>query len=94
MEKKVTISDVDCETPEFHKALLQAFPKLHSGGGFEMLKYTSSVRKPEVIPFRFCSSAWILRAWIETARIYIRPIQADLDLTPTEEIRDPMVKMM
>ena len=59
-----------------------------------MLKCTTSTRKLEVIPFRFCSSARILRAWIGTARIYIRPIQADLDLTPTEEIGDHIVRMI
>ena len=92
-EKKVTILDVDCETAEFNETLLQAFPKLKYGGGFEMLKCTSSTRKLEVIPFTISSSARLLKAYMGTARIYIRPIQVNLDLTPMDTTNDCTVRM-
>ena len=90
-EKKISILDVDCETSEFHETLLQAFPKLRDGGGFEMLKCASSTRKLEVIPFSISKSPRLLRSWIGTARIYIRPIQVDLDLTAVEGIDEDVV---
>lgn len=93
-EKKVTIPDVDCDIAEFNEALLQAFPKLQYGGGFEILKCTSSTRKLEIIPFTISRSVRLLRGYIGTARLYIRPIQVDLDLTPTEGIDDHMVRMI
>ena len=77
---------------EFNETLLQAFPKLQLAGGFEMLKCASSTRMLEVIPLTISSSARQLKAYIGTARIYIRPIQADLDLTPPEGIDDHIVR--
>ena len=37
-EKTVTVPDVDCSPQAFHQLLLAAYPKLESGGGFELLR--------------------------------------------------------
>lgn len=81
----MTIGDVDCSPKEFRDCITTAFPKLADGGGFEFLKCAPSTRKLEVIPFNICNSARRLRAWIGSAKVYIRPIQMDLDLTASEE---------
>lgn len=87
-ERKVTISDINCSPQEFQETLLTVFPKLRSGGGFELLKCTASTRLLELIPFCISNSPSLLRSWIGTARIYLRPIQLNLDLTPTEGVAE------
>ena len=85
-ERKVTVADVDCSPQEFQETLLNEFPKLCNGGGFELLKCTASTRQLELIPFSISNSPNLLKSWIGTARIYLRPIQLNLDLTPTEGV--------
>ncbi|XP_065895804.1 uncharacterized protein [Dysidea avara] len=87
-ERSVTISDVKCTPQEFQEALLTEFPKLRQGGGFELLKCAASTWQLELIPFKISNSLRLLKSWIGTARIYIRPIQLNLDLTPTEEVEE------
>ena len=91
-ERSVTISDVKCTPQEFQEALLTKFPKLRQGGGFELLKCAASTRQLELIPFKISNSPRLLKSWIGTARIYIRPIQLNLDLTPTEEVEEEVGK--
>ena len=85
-ERKVTVADVNCSPQEFQETLLTEFPKLRKGGGFELLKCSASTRQLELIPFSISISPSLLRSWIGTARIYLRPIQLNLDLTPTEVV--------
>ena len=79
-EKKIQIYDVDCSTEAFHEILINAFPKLKTCGGFELLRCVPSTRDLELIPSPVCHSPQLLRSRIGTVRIYIRPIQADLDI--------------
>lgn len=37
-EKVVVIPDLDCSPASFHRVLLEAYPKLEEGGGFELLR--------------------------------------------------------
>jgi len=91
-ERNITICDVNCSPQAFHEALLNAFPKLQHGGGFELLRCTASSRQLELIPFSISNSPQLLKSWIGTARIYIRPIQVNLDLTPTEGFEEQVKK--
>ena len=93
-ERKVTVADVDCSPQEFQETLLTVFPKLRKGGGFELLKCSASTRQLEVIPFSISNSPSLLRSWIGTARIYLRPIQLNLDLTPTEGVVEQVDKCL
>ena len=52
-EKKIVI---DCSTEEFHEVLLNCFPKLKSGGGFELLRCLPSTRDFEIISSPVCHS--------------------------------------
>jgi len=87
-EKRVTIPDIDCSVKEFQEVLYGVFPKLRQGGGVEFLKCTQSTRKLEAIPFTISSSPRLLRSYIGAARVYIRPMQVGLDLTPAQEVID------
>lgn len=81
-EKLITIPNIDCSTTEFHEVIFSEFPKLCEGGKIEFLKCAQSTRKLEAIPFTVSSSPCLLRSCIGAARVYIRPIQVSLDLTP------------
>ena len=84
-EKKVEVSDVECTPQEFHEVLLSAFPRLENGGGFELLRCVPNTRLLELISSSLAKSPKLLRQVIGNSRIYIRPIQKDLDITPIEE---------
>ncbi len=60
--------------------LMESFPKLRDCGGFELLRCIPCSRNLDVISSPVCHSARLLRSRIGTARVYIRPIQLDLDI--------------
>ena len=84
-EKKIKISNIDCNVKEFHEEIMNSFPKLRNAGGFEFLKCKPSSRMLEIIPFGIANSPRHLKTYVGTAKVYIRPIQVDLDLVPTQE---------
>ena len=67
-EKQVNISNIDCRVKEFQEVLFSEFPKLHQGGGVELLKGTQSTRKLESIPF----TIRLLQSYIGAVRVYIK----------------------
>lgn len=79
-EKKIVIPDVDCTTEEFHEVLISSFPQLRNAGGFELMRCLPSSRDLEIIPSPICHSPRLLRSRISTARVYIRPIQNNLEM--------------
>ncbi len=84
-EKKVEVPDVECTTQEFHSILITAFPRLRDGGGFELLRCVANTRLLEAISPSVARSPKVLRRVVGNSRIYIRPIQKDLDVTPVDE---------
>ena len=90
-EKQVTITNIDCNIREFQEVLYGEFPKLRQGGGVEFLKSIQSTRKLETIPFTISSSPRLFRSYIGAARVYIRPMQARLDLTSAQEVIDQVI---
>ncbi len=73
---------MDCSTQEFHDSILEAFPKLKEAGGFEFLRCVANSRDLEEVPSPINLSPRLLRSHMNSGRIYIRPIQVDLDLKP------------
>ena len=73
----------DGDPEELHEELVQQYPKLSSGGGYELL-HASSNRKLEIIPVpqEGCSVNF-LRSVVHRAKVYVRPIQRDLDMIPS-----------
>lgn len=79
-EKKVYIPDIDCPAQEFHECLYSFFPQLRNSGGFELMHCLPSTRDLEILPSPICQSPRLLRSRMSTARIYIRPIQKNLEV--------------
>lgn len=84
-ERLITIPNIDCSPAEFHQIILNEFPKLREGGGIEFLKCTQSTRRLEPIPFTVSHSPRLLKSLIGAARVFVRPIQVSLDLTPAKD---------
>lgn len=84
-EKKIEVPDVDCTAQEFHEILFNAYPRLRNGGGFELLRCLPNTRRLEPISVSIAKSPKMLRQVVGASKIYIRPIQRDLDITPVAD---------
>lgn len=77
-----TGNDNDPET--VRTKLMEVFPKLQEGGGFEFLKITGSTRSRNLALLQCPSTGYTIgylkdpSAMIGQATIYIRPLQQDL----------------
>ena len=70
------------DNDDLHFSLMEAFPQLKDGGGYELLKANQS-RVLEVIPSPADGyTASYLRDIVGQGKVYIRPIQRDLSLNP------------
>ena len=87
-EQKVFIPDVDCTIEEFYETLYESFPRLRKAGGFELLRCLPSTRDLEIIPSPVSQSPRLLRSRMSTARVYIRPIQRNLDIDKVDLLED------
>ena len=87
-EKEIEFCSLDAGADEFKEILLNAFPKLHHGGGYQLLKCMANSRRLEVLSSVVYTSPGALKQRVGTSRTYIRPIQRDLDLEPCEEVVD------
>ena len=81
-EKKVIIPDINMEKEEFWSTIMGYFPKLKDCGGFELLRCVANSRDLEVISPNISRSPSLIRAMVGNSRVFIRPIQQDLDITP------------
>ena len=84
-EKEVEFRTLDASADEFKEILLNTFPRLREGSGYQLLKCMPNSRRLEVLSSVVYSSPGALKQRVGTSRTYIRPIQRDLDLEPCEE---------
>ena len=72
--------------------ILQAFPLLKKAGGFELTR-TEDPHSKALVPIdsKFLISVAKLKEFIDQARIYIRPLQADI-LDLANNMEDAKVK--
>ena len=74
---------------ELTEQILENFPKLAAGGGYEFLR--SGERGGRMlVPLEVPPGGYnveFLKAVISSAKIYIRPMQKDLDLSVTKNVR-------
>ena len=82
-EKKIAIPDIEMSHDEFWSLIAGYFPKLEGCGGFELLRCVANSRCLESISPKIARSPKLLRAVAGTSKIYIRPVQQDLDIEPT-----------
>ena len=83
-EKKISFPDIDCNAEAFRDKLLEEFPKLKGGGGFELMRCGANSRVLEPIVSAALKSPRATQERVGRSKVYIRPIQADLDTAPVE----------
>ena len=84
-EKKITF-DKNGKWPHINEKLLEAFPKLKDGGGYELLRTEDGRRHLIVMPFPPGGyTITYLKGILNQAKAYIRPIQKNLSLNVEED---------
>ena len=89
-EKKVEVEE-ELSPQQFKEVIIENFPKLKDSGGFELLRCRPNSRQLEPISFTVASSPKLLKTIIGNSRIYIRPIQCNLDTSPAEVEDDTLL---
>ncbi|XP_051809923.1 uncharacterized protein LOC110970857 isoform X1 [Acanthochromis polyacanthus] len=85
-EQKVTFSGNDNDPMIITNKLMEVFPKLKEGGGFEFLKIVGSTRSRNLVLLPCPSTGYTLAylkdpaTMIGQATLYIRPLQQDLPI--------------
>ena len=83
-EKSVTFPNMDCSPEEYRDQLLEAFPKLKDAGGYEFTRCIPNSNQLECLPPRALLSPRNTQECVGKSKVYIRPIQKDLSITPLE----------
>ena len=83
-EKIIDIPDIDCSSAEFHHQIIQVFPKLKDAGGFELMRCMYNSKLLEPLSPTVTTSPRLLRSVTGKSRIFIRPIQKNLELDATD----------
>ena len=79
-EKKISIPDISCSPQEFRNIVVAAFPKLDGCGGFDLLRCIPNTKDLEAISLAVSQSPKLLKSVVGGGKVFIRPIQQDLDL--------------
>ena len=79
-EKKCLIN-ADADPDEFDDTILDQFPKLRNTGGYELLRQGNNKSLELIIPPKDGYSVDYLKSIVTRAKLYIRPIQTNLDLS-------------
>ena len=80
-ERKITFS-LDADNQEIYDEVLSTFPKLRGGGGFEMVRVSEGggrVLRVIACPQNGYSVPY-LSAVVHNAKVYLRPLQKDLNI--------------
>ena len=85
-EKEIAFTDMELTAVEFRDLLYFHYPSLQDGGGFQFFKCMPNSRTLVSLSKTTLSSPAMLKARVGNSRTYIRPIQKNLDLTPTVEL--------
>ena len=87
-EKEIAFETLDLSQVEFRNLLLEHYPRLKKGGGFQLLKSLPNSRTMEVLSMAVHTSPALLKQRVGASRTYICPVQRDLDLTAVEGTPD------
>lgn len=83
-DKSISFPNIDCTAEEYREQLLEAFPKLKHTGGYDLMKCVPNSNMLECLPPNVLLSPRNTQEYVGRSKVYIRPIQKDLDLTPVE----------
>ena len=74
-------------TADLHREILLYYPRLNDGGGYEFLRTDEKNRKylTCIPPPSGGYTTTYLKSVVHQAKLYIRPLQQNLDLTPAPE---------
>lgn len=92
-EKKIVIHDIDCSWDEFKNTILQSFPKLADCGGFDFLRCLPNSKTLEVISIPIAHSPKLLKSVVGNGRVFLRPIQQDLEIGTLSQETIPCVEV-
>lgn len=84
-EKEVHFGSLDLDAEGFKEVIINHFPKLKDGGGYQFCRCLQNSRRLEPLSVLAHSSPSLLKQRVGNARTYIRPLQKDLDLSPMTE---------
>lgn len=81
--KKKLALDSAMTASELREHLFDEYPKLRDAGGFQYLKTSGQHKVFEVIPLAPSGGYSVanIKAIVKQAKVYLRPIQAELDLS-------------
>ncbi len=85
-DQKITFTDMECSAEEYKEILVDHFPKLSEGGGYELMRCCPNSRQLECISSNALKSPKATQERVGRSKVYIRPIQRDLDTTPLEDM--------
>lgn len=83
-EKDIEFPQLDIQGNELRQILLNEFPKLEAGVGYQLCRFVPNSRSLEPLSKLAHSSLEMLKQQVGNARTYVVPLQRDLDLTPME----------
>lgn len=81
-EKRISFKNIDCSADEYREQLHTEFPKLQDAGGYELMRCIPNSNKLENLGAHSMLSPRATHELVGRSKVYIRPIQKDLDLTP------------
>ena len=84
-EKKIQLS-TDSDANAIHFELLEQFPKLSGGGGYELLR-SERGQKLLTVPASGYTVSY-LKTVAHSAKIYVRPLQRDLSIEVENTVED------
>ena len=75
-------------------SIIQAFPPLKDAGGIELLRTSGPYSKSlTVIESKFAHSVAKLKEYVEQAKVYVRPLQANIPLSDVDEDTEQKVRI-
>ena len=83
-EKLVTFPNIDCPPEEYRDHLLETFPKLKDARDYELMRCIPNSNQLECLPPLALHSLRNTQECVGKSKVYIRPIQKDLSLSPLE----------
>lgn len=83
-EKRISFSNIDCSAEEYRDQLFTEFQKLRDAGGYELMRCVPNSNHLENLGAQAMVSPRSTHEFVGRPKVYIRPIQRDLDLTPVQ----------